>query len=263
VTQKNSTECGIIPQAQTDNYFNSGVSDFGNAEKDLAPQKIQPYPNLNPISPIFRPRNNNPQFPDRIKSRIKSAFYAALERGRTIPHTSILEREARRKWLAANFILPDWLACQLPDGAAALVTQLGRRFADAGGGDVEISNRELIDLTGLNERNVQRNVRLLEERAILTVERRPQSGARNLVNVYRLASSALKAWIGQIRALLIGWRERHGLKKEIESSLKPAAKPVPKTFEETEIALRQAGPSAFDAFLIEVVSKMKLKRRLE
>jgi hypothetical protein len=194
-----------------------------------------------------------------------AGIYAALERGRTIPNGSILEREARRKWLAANVIIPPEIRCQLSTGQAALITILARRWADGGGDGVEISNQELTDLTGLNVRNVQRSARHLEEdNPLITVERRPQPGiGKNLVNIYRVISSALKAWIEQCRRALIGWRQRHGSKKEIESTVKPASKPAPKTLEETEIALRQAGPSAFNAFLIEVLSKVRLKRRLE
>jgi hypothetical protein len=260
VTQKNSTECGIIPQAQSQNYFNSDHSEFDNRHKHLAARKIPHYGKLNPISPNLRPRNNNPQFPDRIKSRIKSAFYAALERGRTIPRGSMLEREARRKWLAEHDIIPAEIRRQVPDGAAALLAVIALNGED---GELESSVIALADCTGMHVRNVQRNADILEERGIATVEERKQDGAKNLVNVYRLVSTAFKAWIARFRRTLIGWRQRHGSKKEVESTPKPAPKTVPKTFEETEIALRQAGPSAFNAFLIEVLSKARLKRRLE
>jgi hypothetical protein len=263
VPHKNSTESHYFPQAQSANYFNSDHSEFVSRDKHLNSRKIHHYADQSANSPIFRPRNNNPRYPEKNKSRLFSAFYAALERGRTMPMVSILEREARRKWLAHNFILPAWLASQLPSGAAAELAVLCRRAADSGG-TVEISNIELMDLTGMHVRNVQRNMRVLEERTLVTVERRKQHGARNLVNVYTIASSQLKAWIEECRrALLIGWRKCHGIAKEIESALKPAPKPAPKTLEETEIALRQAEPSALNAALLNLLSKVRTNRRLE
>ena len=263
MTHENCTQDTNIPQDNSDNYFSGEFPEFVSRDKHLNSRIIHNDANQSANSPIFRPRNNNPRHPDKNKSIIKAAFYAALERGRTIPNCSILEREARRKWLAHNFILPPGLASQLPDGAAAELTILCRRWADSGG-DVEMANGELMDLTGMHVRNVQRNMRVLEERTLVTVERRKQDGAKNLVNVYRLASSQLKAWIEQCRsALLIGWRKCHGIAKEIESPLKPASKPAPKTLEELEIGLRQAGPSALNASLLALLSKVRATRRLE
>lgn len=264
MTQKNDTECGFIPQAKSDNYFNSDHSEFVCPAKDLAEPKIPHPPIKSASSPIFRPRNNNPRYPDKNKSVIKAAFYAALERGRSIPNGSLLDREARRKWLAEHDIVPAEIRRQLPDGAAALLAAIALHGE---GGAVEISNIELADKTGMHGRNVQRSADVLEDRALVNIERREQSGAKHLVNVYTVVSTALKRWIERFRLTLIGWRKRHGLEKDISISLKlapkTAPKPAPKTLEETEIALHQAEPSAFDNFLLDMLAKVKPKRRLE
>jgi hypothetical protein len=264
VPHKNCTQPAFIPQDNSDNYFSGEFPEFVSRDKHLNSRIIHNDANQSANSPIFRPRNNNPQHPDKNKSIIKAAFYAALERGRTIPNGSLLDREARRKWLAEHDIIPAEIRRQVPDGAAALLAVIALNGED---GVLESSTIALGDCTGMHVRNVQRNADILEERGIATVEERKQDGAKNLVNVYRVVSTAFKAWIARFRRVLIGWRQRHGSRKELESPLKPASKtapnPAPKTLAETEMALRQTGGSEFTDFLLAILTQTRGRRAIE
>lgn len=257
MTHLKATENPARPQAKRTNFH-----EIFNVGKGLASKIGGKSGTGTAFSLQLQHYGSGPHYPDTAKSVDLAQAYAEIPRGRSAPRMSLLERIDLRKRLAANFIVPEWLKCQLPDYACAVLTQLCRMWAD--GGTVEPSNLELAALTGLNVRNVQRGVRALEDRAIMHVTRRPRPGAKHLPNVYRLICGALTRWITRCREqLLIGWRKCRASKKEIESSLKPAQKIAPKTFEETEMALRKAEPNAFTDFLIGILKKAEARPKRE
>ena len=266
MTHENCTQDAIIPQDNSANYFSGEFPEFVSRDKDLNSRIIHNDANQSANSGIFRHRNNIPRFPDRIKSRIKSAFYAALERGRSIPNGSLLDREQRRKTLAYQDNNPGWLMSRYAaaSGALAMLAVIGIKGKN---GVLAQSLREWSDITGMNTRNVKRTARRLQEDGLLHVEERKVAGAKNDTNIYTIVSSQLLAWYRRLRCKWIGGRDRPGIEKEIESTLKPAPKtepkPPPKTIAETEIALRHTGGSDFTDFLLAILAQTRGRRAIE
>jgi hypothetical protein len=99
----------------------------------------------------------------------------------------------RRRRLAASGPMPPDLACQYTVGELAVLRIVGDEFHSKGTCDRSLA--EIAARAGVCRKLAQRAMRMAARDGLITVERRPRPGRKNLTNVVRIISQAWLTWL--------------------------------------------------------------------
>jgi hypothetical protein len=120
---------------------------------------------------------------------VPRAFLRSPEPRSPDRHRSI----ARRRRLAASGPMPPALACQYTVGELAVLRIVGDEVVARGTCDRSLS--EIAARAGVCRKLAQLTLRLAARDGLITVERRPRPGRKNLTNVVRIISQAWLTWM--------------------------------------------------------------------
>jgi hypothetical protein len=99
----------------------------------------------------------------------------------------------RRRRLAASGPMPPTLACQCTVGELAVLRIVGDEIHAKGTCDLSLG--EIAPRAGVCRKLVQLTLRRAARDGLITIERRPRPGRKNLTNVVRIISAEWLAWI--------------------------------------------------------------------
>lgn len=99
----------------------------------------------------------------------------------------------RRRRLAASGPMPPVLACQYTVGELAVLRIVGDEFHSKGTCDRSLA--EIAARAGVCRKLAQLAMRMAARDGLITVERRPRPGRKNLTNVVRIISQAWLTWL--------------------------------------------------------------------
>lgn len=99
----------------------------------------------------------------------------------------------RRRRLAASGPMPPALACQYTVGELAVLRIVGDEFHSKGTCDRSLA--EIAARAGVCRKLAQLAMRMAARDGLITVERRPRPGRKNLTNVVRIISQAWLTWL--------------------------------------------------------------------
>jgi hypothetical protein len=99
----------------------------------------------------------------------------------------------RRRRLAASGPMPPTLACQYTVGELAVLRIVGDEFHSKGTCDRSLN--EIAARAGVCRKLAQITLRMAARDGLITVERRPRPGRKNLTNVVRIISQPWLTWL--------------------------------------------------------------------